>query len=110
MADAFTGTPAAAVPSVPVLQIVHGPGAGTEVRLDKPETSIGREPPADIIVAHKSVSFEHARLNFSQGRLYLTDRKSRNGTMVNGQKVDHRELKTGDILTIGPVSYRIQLP
>ncbi|MFO0660525.1 MAG: S8 family serine peptidase [Polyangiaceae bacterium] len=91
------------------LIVVAGPSVGATIPLDRPETVIGREPPAHVIVAASAVSFEHARILFAQGTLWLIDRHSKNGTYVNGQRIQQKALVNGDVVTIGPTSYRVVL-
>ncbi len=40
-------------------------------------------------------------------QLVVEDLKSTNGTLVNGKPVDRSVLKTGDVLTVGRVEFRI---
>ncbi|RKY52044.1 MAG: FHA domain-containing protein [Candidatus Neomarinimicrobiota bacterium] len=62
---------------------------------------IGRLEDNDIIISDSSVSGNHAEVEFENGRFFLTDRQSKNGTFVNKQLVISRELKHGDRITIG---------
>ena len=66
--------------------------------------TIGRDSTNDIIVAHPTVSRNHARIDTLDGRYVLTDFNSRNGTRVNGKAVDDSEsLQDGARLRIGHV-------
>ena len=51
----------------------------------------------------------HARLFATNGRLYLIDRKSRNGTLCNGKSIGRTpvELKTSDMLSFGELRYEV---
>jgi serine phosphatase RsbU (regulator of sigma subunit) len=48
---------------------------------------IGRNPPADLILAGPTVSRRHCRVELVNGRLQLGDLASTNGTYVNGERV-----------------------
>lgn len=70
-------------------------------------TTVGRDPGAGLPIDDESVSRMHARLDRSHGRLFVTDLKSRNGTLVNGEKILREELADGDVLSFGDVEYRV---
>ncbi|MBK6734073.1 MAG: FHA domain-containing protein [bacterium] len=68
--------------------------------------TIGREPPADLIVPYPDVSARHAEIWTEDGRLLVLDLGSKNGTQVNGvPATSPLEIPTGSNLTLG--SYRI---
>ena len=51
------------------------------------ELTVGRDPANDLVLVTKTVSREHARLVCDEGRWYVEDRGSFNGTLLNGQRV-----------------------
>ena len=51
------------------------------------ELSVGRDPANDLVLVTKTVSREHARIVCEDGRWYVEDRGSFNGTLLNGQRV-----------------------
>lgn len=53
----------------------------------KAEVTIGRVKGNDIILAKGNVSKEHARIVLKDGKFIVIDRKSTNGTFVNGRKI-----------------------
>lgn len=59
---------------------------GTELELSKSVT-IGRDASSDLQLASPAVSREHARLTVRDGRWYVEDRGSFNGTFLNGTRV-----------------------
>lgn len=59
---------------------------GTERELRR-DVAIGRDPKNDIVFSSTSVSREHAAVTFRDGRWYLEDRGSFNGTFLNGARV-----------------------
>lgn len=72
--------------------------------LDATPIRIGRAGANAICIQHDSVSREHAEVALRNGRLYLRDLKSRNGTWLNGAPVRRpAELHTGDRILIGRV-------
>ena len=64
--------------------------------------SIGRSSDNDIILPSLSVSRTHARIEVANGRVFLSDLGSANGTYVNGARCAERALEAGDIVRIGP--------
>jgi hypothetical protein len=71
------------------------------------ELLIGRHPSCDVLLAGQSVSRRHAALRFRDGRWIVQDLESRNGTRVNGERVQRCELRPGDVLTVGGNRLRI---
>lgn len=65
----------------------------------------GRHPEADIFLDDVTVSRRHALFQFNAGRFDLTDVGSLNGTYVNGDRVDHVTLKSGDEVRIGKFAF-----
>ena len=72
------------------------------------ENVIGRSKNSDIRVNSKAVSRNHAVLTrYDDGSWTITDTDSRNGTFVNGQKVDICPLEAGDVIRIGKTDLEI---
>lgn len=61
---------------------------------------IGREHVCDIQYINQFVSREHAILKYIGNRLIITDKNSKNGVYVNGQRVQSAELSLGDVVYI----------
>ena len=53
------------------------------------------------------VSSEHALLAWREGRWWLSDVASTNGTFLNGQPVTRAVLREGDVLGIGRLSFTV---
>lgn len=66
-------------------------------------TVIGRDESADICIADKSLSKNHARLDLSSGSVVLEDLGSTNSTFVNGARIDSKTIVPGDELLFGGV-------
>ena len=73
--------------------------------LTGPVTSVGRGSDADIVLDDGGVSRRHAelRVDSSTGTTVLSvlDLGSTNGTFVGHDQVSHRQLLTGDVVTVG---------
>jgi len=59
---------------------------GTEVEL-KNSISIGRDATNDVVLESSAISRDHAAVTRQDGRWYLEDRGSFNGTYLNGTRV-----------------------
>lgn len=70
--------------------------------------TIGRRSSNEVQVLDATVSREHARIVFEDGRCWLEDLGSTHGTRVNGEPVERRALEPGDSIRIGQASlYRL---
>jgi len=87
---------------VPVLFIMSGLDAGRLIPLEERETLIGRDKGVHVQLSEAALSRKHARIVRTGDRFVLEDLKSRNGTFVNGSRIEQRELKVGDHLSVGP--------
>ena len=63
--------------------------------------TIGRHPDNDIAPKDAAVSKHHAIVERKGEKLILLDKGSRNGTFVNGEKVQSSELYDDDIVKFG---------
>ncbi len=71
---------------------------------------VGRKPECDFYISDKTVSRRHAELKVesSSGPCFLIDLESRNGTLVNGQRITtHTEIKPGDRIMLGSVEFKL---
>ena len=78
-------------------------GKGNKIKeylLDKECTTLGRMPGNDIIIDDSVVSGHHAKIITVQGKNYVEDLDSTNGTFVNSEKVTRRLLRNGDTITL----------
>ncbi|MFH1218987.1 MAG: ATP-binding protein [Candidatus Eisenbacteria bacterium] len=90
---------------MPTVRVSHKGQPAEPVTLDTGVYVIGRDPSSDVALDDKTVSRSHARLEVtSLGptiAVVLEDLDSRNGTVVNGERIKRRELFAGDVVTIG---------
>jgi pSer/pThr/pTyr-binding forkhead associated (FHA) protein len=73
------------------------------------QITIGRLPENDIVIDNLSVSRKHAVIQSVRTGYVLRDLGSKNGTLLNGEKVDNGELKGGDAITIGKYEIAFQI-
>ena len=89
------------------LVVIQGREIGREYRLRRSESILGREEGVTLRIADDLVSRSHASLKGvwdPKGRLqrfFITDLGSTNGTHINGEAVQRKELKEGDKIQVG---------
>lgn len=85
----------------PVLMVSEGELIGRRWTLNDDELVIGRGTDADIVLPERQVSRYHLKIIFRDGRYYLEDLDSKNGTFLNGQQVKGTvSLQDGDEIQI----------
>ncbi len=81
---------------------IHGPGLGRRFALMGGELTIGRDGKNGIVVDLDTVSRRHAKIVIREGRSYVVDLKSTNGTYLNNKEVlEELPLRSGDHLKVG---------
>lgn len=84
------------------IRFESGPRIGELILLDKSKVTFGRAKTSDCILAHPTVSREHFIVEHNNGKLFLVDRGSENGTLKNGERISWVELSEGDRIQAGP--------
>src|SRR3954452_14554245 len=77
---------------------------GTEqkkITLSKVPFSIGRTTENDLVISDPRVSREHADIVREPDGFYVVDKGSKQGTFVNGRKVQRHKLTRNDRLEFG---------
>src|SRR5262245_57453034 len=91
------------------LVVAKGKTDVREIALDGESTIIGRRNDCSLRIPSPLVSRQHCVLKRAENRLLVKDLGSSNGTFVNGAKVKQKELKSGDTLGVGPITFIVQL-
>ena len=94
------------VSSVPRLVCVSTSYAGKSFALTRPELIIGRVEDNDIVIEHRSVSRNHAKILFDGRTHKIIDLQSANGILVNGEEYAMTDLRKGDLIELGHVRFR----
>lgn len=85
----------------PRLVVLMGQEPGRRFSLDSGHVIVGRSEECDIQLDDTKVSRKHARVaRREDGAWYVEDLGSRNGTLVNGERMDLGLLKIGDRLQL----------
>lgn len=87
--------------------IARNPEPGMEAiyTLKGEQTTVGRHPSNDIVLALDSVSRFHARIDRRGDFHILQDLNSSNGSMVNGERVTQMAIHDGDQIAFGNVEF-----
>jgi len=85
----------------PKLVGVSGPLKDRTLSVSSAESSIGREPTNDLWTTDPALSRQHCLIRSADGRFTIRDLGSRNGTLVNGGRIDERELCHRDQVAVG---------
>ncbi|MGN6254046.1 MAG: FHA domain-containing protein [Solirubrobacterales bacterium] len=113
-ATGFHAAPAfAAAPRGPDGWLVAERGGGLErdQRFDLiGGLSVGRSKDADVRIDDRYASSIHARVFSREGRFYVEDMNSTNGTLLNGATLQgEAELIDGDTVQIGDTVFRLEV-
>ena len=86
-----------------VLLVRGGPQNGDTIHLSEGLTLMGRGSTSDIIVDKPGVSRQHAGLRRDTAGYWIEDMGSRNGTFVNGERVEGegKRLRDMDRIELG---------
>ena len=110
---ALEDAPAARASSLPIpgrLIVSDGPHAGSRFEVQGVLVTIGRDRDCDVVLTDSSVSRRHAQMLRQERGLYVQDLGSRNGTMLNGQRLgEPRLLEDGDTLTVGAIALHYEV-
>ncbi len=96
--------------SAPAVRLITSmPGCPREISLGAEPLLVGkREGQVDLVLSSDTVSRIHASLETEQGRCYVRDKNSKNGTFVNGVRLqiqERKEFKEGDQVAFAEVVY-----
>ncbi len=86
---------------------IYGPELGKRYVLDEDELTIGRDPKNQIVLDLDNVSRRHARISLRQGKFFLHDLGSTNGTYLNEEEVrEESPLRSGDQVKVGSTIFK----
>jgi serine phosphatase RsbU (regulator of sigma subunit) len=95
---------------VAVLKVIKGSCPGQLVELQGERMVMGRHPSCQIVLDNAAVSRNHAQILESHGTYYLEDLRSRNGTLLNGTRIQGRtEISDNDEIRVCEVVLRFYL-
>jgi len=72
-------------------------------------TIIGRRHDCDLCIPLSVVSKRHCQLNQNNEAVKIRDLDSRNGTFLNGKRINETTVQAGDYIRIGPLTFLLQI-
>lgn len=104
----MSGAAAALLPQPLYVTIVAGPDRGVAFKVLSARITLGREQDNDIQLNDPRCSRHHAVIETINGLVYIKDKGSQNGLVVNGQNCREAQLKPGDLFAMGDTQFQIQ--
>lgn len=90
------------------LKVTDGSNAGKEIIIDKDKFLIGRADECGLRPHSDAISRRHCVIIKTDKIIGVRDLKSRNGTVVNGEKITgDKRLRNGDVLEVGPLKFEV---
>jgi two-component system, NtrC family, sensor kinase len=86
---------------VPTLFVIRGVDQGSRFELTESTIRLGRDPSSTIPLHDTEVSRHHAEIRRIDDEYAISDLNSSNGTFVNGQRIRHHQLASGDQIQVG---------
>jgi hypothetical protein len=94
---------------IAILDAIEGPLRGKRIMVEKEQFRIGSNADNDLCLwQDEYVSHDHASLRYEDGSLFIYDDGSRNGTLVNDNRIAQRAaLFRGDRIRIGQSVFQV---
>ena len=94
----------------PILTVAEGPQKGRVFFIPAGRTVMGRDPTCQLRLDDTRISRNHAEVVRLNADCELVDLQSTNGTLVNGERVNHHTLADGDVIQVGGSTLRYHVP
>ncbi len=92
------------------LKVTEGSSTGKVIAVRGNKFLIGRADECDLRPHSDAISRRHCVIIITEKAVGVRDLKSRNGTLVNGEKITgDKRLRHGDTLNVGPLGFEIIL-
>jgi hypothetical protein len=97
-------------PVVGWLVALSGEQKGEDFRLRDGQNSLGSAPENEVILRDSTISAKHASLRYKDGKFFLTDLDSTNGTFLNdgAEPIAREELKDNDVIRVGEINLKFK--
>ncbi len=96
---------------VNLVVIASGPNNGRLIPVAGAKFVIGRDPSCQLRPASPSISKQHCAFHIRDGKVWVEDFGSTNGTILNDVPVPvgERQAMDGDRIKVGPLEFRLQI-
>ncbi len=90
--------------------VLDGNDKGKDYRVRDGQNSLGSDPSCNIVIMHPTISGKHASLRVQEGKFFLTDLDSTNGTFLNrdDKRIAREEIKDNDLIRLGEVTLKFK--
>lgn len=90
--------------------VLEGNDKGRDFRVRDGQNSLGSDPSCSIVISHPTISGKHASLRAQDGKFFLTDLDSTNGTYLNRdeKRIAREEIKDNDLIRLGEVTLKFK--
>src|ERR1700722_11488679 len=93
---------------ISLMVLSAGKAAGKALPVNVAQFIIGRDPQCNLRPASAMISKRHCAVVVKSGQVSVRDFDSTNGTFVNETQIKGEvALKDGDILKVGPLSFKV---
>ncbi len=96
------------VKPAPSLVFISGKRTGQRFDLTGARVRIGGLQDNEIVISGTDASRNHAELRVRDGKVHIWDLRSVNGTWVNEEQIENKELRFGDVIRIGSEELRFE--
>jgi pSer/pThr/pTyr-binding forkhead associated (FHA) protein len=96
------------VKPAPSLVFITGKRTGQRFDLTGARVRIGGLQDNEIVISGTDASRNHAELRVRDGKVHIWDLRSVNGTWVNEEQIENKELRFGDVIRIGSEELRFE--
>ena len=93
----------------PVLIAEDDEGGRRRIQCARVVTLLGSRPGCKVQLKHRQIASVHAALLHDGAQVHVVDLVTRHGTMVNDLQIEQELLRGGDVLTIGPWSFQVEI-
>lgn len=95
-------------PTVGWIVALCGEHQGEDFRLHTGRNLVGTAADCDVVLTDRRISRKHCVIRYEGGQFHLADLDSSNGTCVNDERIQKRELIDNDVLTLGDVRFKFK--
>src|SRR5688500_14706309 len=88
----------------------NGPLIGSRIALRPGLNRIGRNPANDVQIAEPSISGFHCEMHVSPLGVAFRDVVSRNGSFIEGRRVEKEILSSAKLVRLGAIDLDVQVP
>jgi pSer/pThr/pTyr-binding forkhead associated (FHA) protein len=93
-----------------LLRALNGSEQGREYPIENVKYRIGTDSSNELQLSDSYVSRKHASIEYESGTFYLRDIGSRNGTFLNGLRIDETAvLHPGDEIRVGKTIFKLEV-